>query len=623
MAVSNGTIYEFADFRVVPEDNLLLRNGESIPLPPKAFSTLVHLIEHQGHLVRKEDLIEKIWENSYVEEAAVSRCVWTIRSALGEDSKSQRFIQTVPKCGYKFVADVHRVAANGADSHEGNGFQPIEGVEPPTDLPKAEPRRSRLPILAFASVLLLGAAALAYFLINRPAPSPAGTRSIAVLPFRPINTTNRDEIYEIGIADSLIHQLSAIDGLVVRPLSATRGYTEIGQDPVAAGREQKVDKVLDSSYQIVDGKFRITAQLINVANGQIEDSYKVETAAGNLFAIQDLVAADIANKLLARFGTTLDPTRKRDGTSNEEAYRDYLQGMALYDQRNGEKAMASFDRAVTIDPNYGLAWAGKALAHRSIATAEGSDTRHEYEQSMAAVKRALSLDPGLAEAYSALCSNKLHYEHDFAGAEQACRRALEVDPNSSAAHQIYTGLLSYRGRHDEAIAVIKAAIDLEPSSYYNQRMYANSLYLARRHEEARSQYLRVWELNPNQRATYEWMIRNLDSGGWHEEAFEWFVKLLRFDKFDEQAVERYRGIYRQAGWLGVLREQAETGDTLNEIRAARVNAQIGNKNRAFELLNRAYERRQTMLSILQVDAQIDPLRDDPRYAELVRRIEQK
>ena len=642
-AVQDGTIYEFSDFCLIPEDDLLLRDGQPVPLPPKAYATLALLVERRGHLVKKSELIEKVWSNAFIEEAAVSKCVWTIRNALGEDSKSQRFIQTVPKRGYKFVADVaerrgqvsHRPDTNGNGDGSDGGVEVLSAAEVAdpggATYPEEEPSNRWLgleswKLYAFAAVLLAIAVAGALYLTStKPETLGSGSKTqIAVLPLKPIDAANRsDALFEIGVADAVINRLTSINGFIVRPLIATRSYTSIDQDPIAAGREQKVDHVIASNYQLADGKFRITAQLINVATGQIEDSYKVETTAGDVFAIQDAVAAEIGNKLVARFQATIGQARGR-GTSNEEAYRSYLQGMFLYDQRNGQKAVENLDQAVALDPNYALAWAGKALAHRTAAISRDADQRREYESTLQAVDRALSLDPSLADAYSALCSNKLQFEYDFAGAEQACKRALELEPNSTIAHQMYALFLNTRGRHDESIAMIKTAIDLEPASFYNQRSYANTLYLARRYEDARLQYLRLWELNRNQRPTHEWLIRTLDAAGREDEAFEWFLRLLKLDGVDEKDVKRFQSVFQEGGWLAVLREREkmDEGDT-NYFRRACLNAQIGNIDRAIEFLNKSYEQRSAMMPIVQIEPMLDPLRNDPRYADLVRRMELK
>ena len=188
---------------------------------------------------------------------------------------------------------------------------------------------------ALVLVLTIGVLALAlpFYLHRNAAPSLPPEKSIAVLPAKAINSANRDEIYEIGIADSLILKLNSMKGFVVRPLSVMRKYADVGQEPLAAGREQKADYVLASNYQLEGGKIRITAQLLNVASGQIEETYKSEKDAADVFAMQDAIASEVGNVLSARFGTTPSGRTAKRGTTNEEAYRLYLQGMYLTGKR--------------------------------------------------------------------------------------------------------------------------------------------------------------------------------------------------------------------------------------------------------------------------------------------------
>ncbi len=231
--------------------------------------------------------------------------------------------------------------------------------------------------------LVAGAIALSYFAINRnkAASSARGSQSIAVLPLKPINVANRDEIYEIGIADALINRLGSTKELVVRPLSAMRRYADVGQDPLAAGREQQVDYVLASNYQLAAGKIRITAQLLDVTSGQIEETYKSEKDAGDVFAMEDAIAAEIGNLLQARFATTSSTQAAKRGTSNEEAYLHYLQGMYLLDKEStadAKRAIELFDKALSLDSNYAKAWAGKARAHCAFAHWGGSSPDAEF-----------------------------------------------------------------------------------------------------------------------------------------------------------------------------------------------------------------------------------------------------
>ncbi|HJZ10635.1 MAG TPA: protein kinase [Acidobacteriota bacterium] len=484
-------------------------------------------------------------------------------------------------------------------------------------------------LAAFALVtLLISALGLGYyfFYAGKTASSANGKKTIAVLPLKPINTANRDQLYEIGIADSLILKLSSMKGFIVRPLSATRKYADIEQDPLAAGKEQQVDYVLASNYQLAGGKIRITAQLFNVSSGQIEETYKSEKDTANVFGMQDAIAVEVGNILTARFGSTSSsPTAKR-GTTNEEAYRLYLQGLYILDKRNladARKAAEIFEQAVQLDPNYATAWAGKAHAHRAVANFGRSTNIHgEYQKSIEAINKALALDENLADAHSALCENKMLYEWDFDGGERECRRAIELDPNSSLAHQIYSRYLQGRGRFDEAIAEVKTAIDLEPTSLYSQRLYGNSLYFARRYDEAVMQLKRVIAMDPNFGTTYSWLLRSLEMQGNHAEAFEWFMKAQVLQKADDETIQLFKTAFQTSGWQGVLREQAKRFDEGNVHYGfgACVNAQIGNKDKAFEYLEKSYQRREWTMHLLKVEPCFDPLRGDPRFDEMVKRV---
>jgi serine/threonine-protein kinase len=485
-------------------------------------------------------------------------------------------------------------------------------------------------LAAFAIVaLLVGAIGLSYyfFYARKTALSADGKKSIAVLPLKPINTANRDEIYEVGIAFSLIIKLSAMKGFIVRPLSATRKYADIEQDAMTAGKEQQVDYVLASNYQLANGKIRITAQLFNVANGQIEETYKSEKDTSNIFAMQDAIAGEIGNILLVRFSTTTsDNSKAVRGTTNEEAYRLYLQWKYLYDKRtlpDARKAIEVLDQAVRLDPNYALAWAGLAHAHRYAGNwGRAADIHEEYRKSIEAINRALALDANLSEAHSALCENKFYYEYDFVGAEHECRRAVELDPNSSLAHEIYSRHLYCRGRFDEAINEIKTAIDLEPTSFFNQLNYGAALSYARRYDEAVAQYKRVIETEKNPGSTAGWLSITLALQGKEAEAFEWFTKSQISQKADEATLQVFQTAYQTSGWQGVLREQLKRFDEGNQpyYLAATLNAQIGNKDQAFEYLEKSFKRREVWIAYFQVDPRLDTLRGDPRFIELVRRV---
>jgi tetratricopeptide (TPR) repeat protein len=427
----------------------------------------------------------------------------------------------------------------------------------------------------------------------------------------------------------LIYKLGAMKNLVVRPLSAMRKYADINQDPMAAGREQQVDYVLASNYQLAGGKIRVTSELLNVASGEIVETYKSgEKDTGNVFATQDQIAVEVGNLLLARFNFKQNNPTKTRGTDNEEAYRLYLQGVYFNDKRSpqdGLKAVEFFEQAVRLDPNYARAWAGVAFSHRSLSDIGADVDIHEQHRiSMAAVKKALELDPNLSEAYNALCMNELNYEYDVGGAESACRRAIELDPNSPLAHNTYARLLfsSQSRRFDEAIAEIKTAIDLDPTSFYHQIVYTVALTFARRYDEAAQQLERLGQRNPQRAVGYYWLVGGVAFQGKQSEDFERLTRFQKLSNVDEETVRIFETTYKTAGWQGVLREQAKRSYQFNPMIYffACLYAQAGDKDKALEYLEKTYQRREHWMAYLQVDPRFDSLRADPRFRELIQRV---
>jgi DNA-binding winged helix-turn-helix (wHTH) protein/tetratricopeptide (TPR) repeat protein len=643
--------YRFKSFRLDVKERQLLHNNLSVSLTPKAFDVLVVLVERNGHLVEKDELLRIVWADSFVEEVNVARIVHTLRKVLGEEENGNKFIETVAKKGYRFVAKVNEVRTSTApkstndkqdSSTAAENFSEITESEkisetelqippmasgnlavPPISEPKHKTRIILFTVGFLSAIFLI--VLLSFNFQSKSSINPNKVKSIAVLPLKPINTANRDELYEIGIADSLIHRFSSMKGFVVRPLSATRKYADIAQDPLAAGREQQVDYVLASNYQLAGGKIKVTAQLINVASGQIEETYKSEKEAGDVFAMQDAIAGEVGNILLARFVTTSSSLTAKRGTINEEAYRLYLQAMYLYDKRtpaDARKAVELLEQAIQLDSNFARAWAGKAHAHRALGNF-GGNTHEEYKKSIEAINKALALDENLADAHSALCENKYFYELDFDGAELECKRAIELDPHSSLAHQIYSRNLLPLGRFDESIAEIKIAIDLEPTSLFSQRNFGVSFYYARRFDEAASQFKRVIEMDPNFVAPYPFLINTLTLQGNEAEAFEWFLKWLAVQKTDDETVQIFKAAYQTSGWQGVGRERVKRFDE-SKIRTyfmeACMAAQAGDKDKAFEYLEKSYQRREWGMGYLGIEPSLDPLRGDPHFDELVRRV---
>lgn len=512
-------------------------------------------------------------------------------------------------------------------SNESNGTQVLETTTAQTFevFSQSIKRHKSLAVVVLIG-LLAGLTALFFYSYKSTNTSVGEKKSIAVLPLKPINTANRDEIYEIGIADSLIHRLSSMKGFVVRPLSATRKYGDLAQDPIAAGKEQKVDYVLVSNYQVVGGKIRVTAQLFNVDTEQIEETYKSEKDAGDLFAMQDAIASEVENKLQTRFEIiATKPTVKR-GTTNEEAYRLYLQGKnwtARVVGADAKKAIECFEQAIKLDPNYASAFAGMAQAYILSGNVGGGLPREQFEKARATVNKALELDPNLAEAYAVRSNLKFRYDWDFPGAEEDYRRANELDPNRLRGVNFWIIDLTYLGRFDEAESQINDALVVDPTSFELQNQRGRFLYFARRYDEAIVQFKRVAEVNENS-GDYAMLMLACEMKGDNEQTFVWFMKSQK--RGNPERLEIYQKAYETGGWKEVRRKllEFEKAEELtpagNAFRVARQATLLGEKETAFEYLNKALEKRHSQMVMLKVEPAFDSLRDDPRFDELLRRV---
>ena len=672
---NNGKIYEFADFRLDPAENLLLRNGEAISMKPKAFSALVLLVENHGNLVEKSELMNRIWGDSFVEESAVSKCIWSIRAALGDGSKDQKFIQTVPKRGYRFVSEVaisqskngdHAIEASaGAFDHEhpkfvaGSNVLPIHSrsnaghlnlasetiaaterfvsypVSDPHEalhiVPASNPlrRSSKYYAVAILVFLVMGVAG-GYYLLNRPSPiATIGPARIAVLPLKPVAAENRDAIIEFAVAESLIIKLSMSPNLSVRPLSDVRKYVELDRDPIEAGKELNTDYVLSSNYQVIDGKIRVTSQLFNTATRKTEATFKSESGAENKFELQDAVANEIGNALFKQFGQTGESFTAKRGTENEAAYRLYLQGQYLVEKKKGPDAIRAielFDQALEIDPNYANAWAGKANAHCTSAHVGGIEPKVAFASAKPALKRAFELDPNSAEAHAVRGIITFDYDWKFEEGLEHLRRARELDPNHEWARRAYARRVALIGRTDEGLAEIKTAIDISPSSVFNQFDYADILYQARRYDEAIAQLQRVLEMDGPATWVSNRMWVNYHMKGDYERAYTWFLKFHEDIRTAPAEIDAYRQAYAMSGWASVLKLNAKNLEARRREGqfdpfarpVIQLTALVGDYDAAFDYLKRSVRFQELWIPSMFHDPAYDGLRQDPRFGKILR-----
>ncbi len=635
--------YRFMSFRLNIAERQLLCNERPVSLTPKAFDVLALLVEQSGHLVEKEELLKKIWADSFVEEANIARIIHTLRRTLGENESGNKFIETVATKGYRFVAEVaeesepterHIDKLEISDPPEAEFPDTIGTYEPtatPSDIPAAGlPVNEKNPVrVVFFSIGFATAISLILLLSFNfwpgGAANSAKTRSIAVLPLTPVAVENREPIFELGIPESLILKLSTSKGLVVRHLSATRGFTDIDQDPLAAGRQLSVDYVLASNYQLAAGTIRITSQLFNVSTGQIEGSYKGEKDAATLFATQDAIAGEVGNMLLARFSASSDVPAAKRGTANEEAYRLYLHGKSLAVQRGGEdtkKAIESLEQAVTLDPNFEQAYARLALAYHFAGGFKGSGPM--AEKARESVRKAFELDTNVAEAYAVRGIIGFSVEWNFDAAEKDLLGAIELEPNHDLAHWGYALLSCYRGRFDQALTEIETAQTISPGTVMYSRDRGRILYYARRYDESIAQFKRALELDDEVPSVWGQLWLAYEMKGDYDSAFDTKIKMMTAN--NDEDVDEYKRIYETEGMPGIWRKALEQSKLeeqkprANFYATARLCIYLGDKEQAFHYLNKTFESRQFQMAMLNIDPVLDSIRGDPRFDELVRRV---
>lgn len=645
--------YEFGAFRLDPAEHILLRDDLAVSLRPKEFAVLLALVEHHGRLMTKDDLLQEVWPGQFVEEGNLNRHVSSLRRALGESSDAPQYVETVPKVGYRFVAPVreirdrstntvierHTIARIVTEEEEeeekANGREVIESASEPkallTTRAKNDKRR-RLALAAWLLILIALTLAFAYAWTTRESQqtkTAASVTSLAVLPFKPIGAGDEDEYLGLGMADALITKLGNIQKINIRPTSAVRKYDAPNQDPISAGRELGVEAVIEGSVQRVGGRIRVTVQLVTVKDRTPVWAEKFDEQFTDIFAVQDRISEQVARALTLTLSSTERELLTKHHTENSDAYQLYLKGRYFWNKRTIEalnKGIGYFSEAVQKDPSYALAYVGLADSYSLLSDYDGLPPKEAYPQAKKAAEKALALDDQLAEAHAALGLIKTSYDWDWPGAEREYRRAIELNPNYETAHQWYAEYLSGMGRHQEAITEIRRAKQINPVSLIINAVEVSVLYIAREYDQAISQGQKALEMDPHFAEVYGYLRRCYDQKGMYKEAIaarQMRRKLAGFDA-EETATLREAAAAASSRVYWQKRLEQELEESKRELSTAfdmaEIYAQLDEKDQAFASLERAYEERSVMMMYLKVLPNLDPLRTDPRYADLLQRV---
>jgi TolB-like protein/DNA-binding winged helix-turn-helix (wHTH) protein len=639
--------YEFGSFRLDVTERLLLCNGERVPLPSKIFDTLLALVENTGRLVTKDELMSRLWPDSFVEEVTLARNISDLRKALSEFSGGQHYIETVPRHGYRFKAPVNRLADDSSaliverytrsrivtEEHQNERLQPETGVEPiDTPLTTSGRKLSRTMMVVCGLMLISIVAVAAYFWVagrSRRVTSNLEVKSLAVLPFKTLGEGERDEYLASGLADALITRLSNFRRITVRPTSAVLKYSAPDQDVVAAGRDLGVEAVLDGRIQKAGERIRVTVQLVRVSDGAPIWAAKFEENFTNIFRMQDSLSERVARELSPELTGEERALLTRRHTENPEAYEAYTKGRYWWNKRSGpafRKATDYFNQAIALDGNYALAYAGLADCYTLLSPNSVVPPKDSYPKAKEAAKKALELDDQLSEAHTSLAHARWFYDWDRAGAEHEFNRAIELNPNYPTAHQWYSVYLTGMQRHDEAIAHARRAQELDPVSVPISEDVAAAYYYARQYDQAIVAGLKTLELNPNYYRLNDWLTLAYEQKGLYDQAIERRLMAMTLIKVEPAEIEAGRNAYRQTGWRGYWGKEVKASEERAKrtyvlpYNLARIYARLGDKEHAFMWLEEAFKEHSDHLLFIKVEPIFDGLRAEPRFADMLRRV---
>jgi DNA-binding winged helix-turn-helix (wHTH) protein/TolB-like protein len=647
MGEQERQFYEFGRFRLDTGERVLLRDRDLVPLTPKVFDILLTLVEHGGHVVQKDELMKKVWPDTFVEEGNLTQNVSVLRKALGESPGVPQFIETIPRRGYRFVAAVRGIqnkeeTSTPVEDHSVSALLPPSALMPPEldrDLQTgitvtagtgdtSDYRSSfRLPglrkrgfVLTLAAVLLVVVSVVYLTGLGKAGSNAASPiDSIAVLPFVD-DASDPDALYlNDKIAESLINSLSKLPKLRVVPRSVMANYKGKDFDPRKVGRDLNVRAVVTGRVHRRGDTISIQADLIDLDNVAQLWGKLYDRKLADVLAVQEDISRDIFDNLRLKLNV--------DEKKQLEAYRSYLKGRNSWNKRTEEglrQGIEFFQQAIDTDPSYAPPYAGLADCYNMLVVYGGRQPKDAFPKAKDAALKALDIDETLAEAHTSLAFIKFRWDRDRVEAEREFQQAIRLKPSYAPAHQWYSSYLVALERFDEAIAEAKRTQELEPLSFVASSHLGWIYYLSGQNDRAIDQCSKILNLDPNSFPALRYRGLAYEQKGMYTEAIADFQKGVKLSG-SPLILALLGHAYAVSG------KQAEAQAVLGELRdlqgqryvspytVAAIYAGLGQKDQAFKWLETANSDGDIWLMNLKVDPVFSKIRSDRRFADLLGR----
>ncbi|HKU73584.1 MAG TPA: tetratricopeptide repeat protein [Pyrinomonadaceae bacterium] len=621
MGQQDNHSYEFGRFRLKTAERVLLREGEPVPLTPKVFDILVTLVEHGGQVVAKDDLMKRVWPNTFVEEGNLTQNISLLRKALGESPGGVQFIETVPRRGYRFVADT-----NQSWHEEVKPEIPAVQVEstPVVSIPNTNSQSAgikRTPFYAVAAgIVVIGIIGLVYLTSAGKTEAPSAIGSIAVLPFVDESSDPDAEYINDKIAESLINSLSKLPQLRVVPRSVVAGYKGREIDPRKVGQELNVRAVVTGRMRRHGDIISIQADLIDIQNVSQLWGQHYDHKVSDVLLVQDDISRDIFENL--RLKLNIEEKKQL------EAYRLYLKGRNAWNKRTGDallQAIEFFNQAIAIDPNNSAAYAGLADCYNMLVVYGRLEPKEGFPKAKEAATKALEIDETSAEAHSSMAFIKFRWDWDRTATERGFKEAIKLKPAYAPAHQWYSSYLVAVERFDEAIAEAKRTEELEPLSFVASSHLGWIYYLSGQNDKAIEQCRKILELDPSSFPARRYLGLAYEAKGMYAEAiaeFQTGVKLSGSPLMLALLGHAYAASGKTAEAKQVLNDLQQLQDQryVSPYTVAAIYAGLGDQEQAFKWLEKAVEERDIWLMNLKVDPVFAKLRSQRQFTDILARI---
>src|SRR6266403_689951 len=619
----------FQSFRLDTADQCLWCGQERMSIPPKAFDVLRYLVENPARLVTQDELLEKLWPETYVNPEAIRKYILDIRKILGDRPDKPEFIETVTKRGYRFIAPVTDDSAT-PESDSATHAEPTPQTAP-SELTEWRQRFrthyfQRIVIIPILAVVAVAAVAGHFWFAPSKATLPSlNANSIAVLPFADVSPGKDQEYFSDGLSEQLIHELAKVSGLKVVGRSSAFQFKGKNEDLRNVGRRLGVANVLEGSVRREGNHVRITAELVKVDDGFQLWSQAYDRQINDIFAVQDEIARAATEALqLKLLGGNGQPVASNLRAANPEAYQAYLQ--AKYFSERGQnkqdlgKALAYTDQAIKLDEKYAPAWALRASVQDLMAEVGATDLTEGFRNARRDAERAIALDPTLASAYLALARTQIYFDWDWDAADTTVSKAAALEPGSAEVFRLRSYLSRELGNLDQAIKLYKEAVTLDPLRTDSQSGLGYLLYVAGRYDEAQASLQKALDLNPRAAFVHLTLGKILLARGKPQQSLAEIEKEpLEWGKLTGQALAQHALGHAQDSNAALANLIANYG-TYAAYQIAEVYAYRGESDKSFEWLDRAYKQRDGGLPEVKTDPQFKNLRRDSRYTELLKKL---